>query len=84
VLWESLKHWFLYLNQVAFLNGQEAYNEFKVTCEKLKYRFFKFTQIAFWGGQREENDFPVPGDHLKHQFLELTIFEILVLSRDRN
>jgi len=36
---------------VAFWVGQEAKNEFKVTCEPFKHRFFDFTQVAFWVGQ---------------------------------
>jgi len=42
-----LKHRFLDRNKVAFWDGQEAENEFKVTCESLKLRFLDFIQVAF-------------------------------------
>ena len=51
------RHRFLELTQVAFCFGQEAENEFKVTCDPLKQRFFDFTQVPYWGVQGEENDF---------------------------
>ena len=53
----ALKHRFLDRSQVAFWDGQETENEFKVTCEPLKHRFLDFTQVAFWAGQEEENLF---------------------------
>ena len=34
------------LNKVAFWDGQEAENEFKVTWEPLKHRFLGLTQVA--------------------------------------
>jgi len=71
----ELKHRFLDLTQVAFSDGQEAENEFKVTRDPLKHRFLGFTHFAFWAGQEEGNVFSVPGDHLKHRFLDLTKVE---------
>jgi len=56
---EPLKHRFYDLTQVAFWDGQEAENEFKVICDPLKHRFLDFTQVAYWAGQDEENEFPV-------------------------
>jgi len=53
-------------------DGEDAENEFKLTCEPLKQRFLDFTQVAFRAGQEEENVFPVPGDH----FLCLTQDEL--------
>ena len=49
-----LKQRFLDLNKVAFWDGQEVENEFKVTCEHLKHRFLEFTQVVFLAGQEEE------------------------------
>jgi len=48
---ETLKHRFFELTQVAFWDGQEAEYEFKVTCDPLKHPFFDFTQVAFGAGQ---------------------------------
>jgi len=64
----ALETSFFILTQVAFWVGQDAENEFKVTCEPLKHRFFDFTEVAFWVGQEEVNESPVIGDHLKHRF----------------
>jgi len=50
-----LKHSFLDLSQVAFWDGQDAENEFNVTCEPLKHRFLDFTEVAFWDRQDEGN-----------------------------
>jgi len=36
----ALENRFLDLNQVAFWDGQEAENEFKLPCEPLKHRIF--------------------------------------------
>jgi len=50
--------------QVAFSDGQEAENNFKVTCDPLKLRFLDFNQVALRACQEEENELKVPGDHL--------------------
>ena len=70
--------------QVAFLDGQEAVNEFKVTWKLLIHRLLDYTLVAFWAGQEEENEFPVPGDHLKHCFLELYKLEFWAYQEAEN
>ena len=45
---EILKNHIFELTQVAFWDGQEADNEFNVTCDPFKHRFFNFTQVEFW------------------------------------
>jgi len=40
---EHLKHRFFDLNRVAFLDDQDAENEFKVNYEPLIHRFLQFT-----------------------------------------
>jgi len=52
---ETLKHRFFELRQVAFWDGQKAEYEVKMTCDALKHRFFDFTQVVFWAGQGDEN-----------------------------
>ena len=54
---EALKHRLLDLSQVAFWEGQETENKFKVAYEPLKRRFLDFTQVAFWACEEAENDF---------------------------
>ena len=44
---ETFKHCFYDLTQVAFWDGQEAENEFKVTCEPLKHRFSTSIKLHF-------------------------------------
>ena len=46
---ETLKHRFFELTQVEFWDGQEAENEFKVTCDSLKHRFFKTSPNSNFG-----------------------------------
>ena len=41
------KHCFLDLTQLAFWDGKETENEFKVTCLPLKHPFLELTQVAF-------------------------------------
>ena len=64
---ETLKHRFIELTQVAFWDGQEAENEFKVTCEPLKHRFLDLKQVAFWDGQEAEIEFKLACEPLKHR-----------------
>jgi len=59
----AMKHRFFDVNQVAFWDGQEPENLFKVTCEPMIHHFLDLTQVAFWVLQQEENDFQVPGYH---------------------
>jgi len=47
----SLKQRFLDFYKVAFWDGEDAENEFRVTNEQFKHRFLDFTQVAFWAGQ---------------------------------
>jgi len=44
---EPLKLRFLDVSQVAFCDGEEAENVFKVTCEPLKHCFLDFTKVVF-------------------------------------
>jgi len=60
VQYESLKHRFLDLAQVAFWAGQEAENETAVPREQLKHCFLNLTRVAFWAGQGAKNVFKVP------------------------
>jgi len=69
---------------LAFWEGQEAENEFKVTSEPLKHPFLDLTKYAFSAGQEDENEFQVPGDHLKHRFLDLTKDEFFVCQEAEN
>jgi len=55
--------------QVAFWDGQESENEFKVTCEPLKHCFFDLTQVSYRASQEAENEFKVTCEHLKHRIL---------------
>jgi len=80
----ALETSFFVLTQVAFWVGQEAENEFKVTCDPLKHRFFDFTQIAFSVGQEEVNESPVIGDYFKTSLSRHHQSRILVLSIRRN
>ena len=79
-----MKHRFLDLRQVAFWDGQDAENEFKVTCEPLKHRFLFFTQVAFWAIQEEGNELQVSGDHLKRFFLDLIEVEFWACEEAEN
>jgi len=58
------------LSQVAFWEGQEAEDEFKLTCEPLKHRFLDFTQVKFWACQEAENDFRKQFEHLNRRFID--------------
>jgi len=51
---------FIELKNVAFLIGQEAENDFKVTFDNLNHIFFHFIQITFWAGQEAANELAVP------------------------
>ena len=42
---EALKHRFFGITQVAFLDGQEAEYEFKLTCDPWKHCFLDFSQV---------------------------------------
>ena len=66
---ETFKHRFYVLTQVAFWGGQEAEKEFKVTCESLKQRFLDLNEVAFWDSQEAEIEFKVPCEPLKHRTL---------------
>ena len=65
----DLEHRFFDLTQVAFTVGQDAENEFKLTCEPLKHRFLDLNQVAFWDGPEFENEFKMPCAPLKHRIL---------------
>ena len=69
---DELKHRFLEVTQFVICYGEEAENDFKVTCEPLQYRFPDITQVAFWAVQEVENVFAVLCNHLNHRFLGLT------------
>jgi len=66
---ETLKHRFFETNQVSFWDGQEAENEFKVSCDPLKHRFLDLNQVAFWDGQEAEIELKVQCEPLKHRIL---------------
>jgi len=78
---ETMKHRFFEITQAAFWDGQEAVNEFKVTCDPLKHRFFDFTQGTLWAGKEEENEFPVIGYQLKHRFFDLIKLHLQLVQR---
>jgi len=69
VPFDHLNRRFINLKKVAFLVGQEAENDFKVTFDNMNNRFFVFILIAFWAGVEAENEFAVPCIHEKFAFL---------------
>ena len=47
------------LKKVAFSDGQEATNDFKVIFKNLNHRLFDFIEIEFLSGQEAENKLAV-------------------------
>jgi len=60
---DHLNQRFIELKKVAFLVGQEANNDFKVTFKNLNHRLFVFIEIEFLSGQEAENELAVPCNH---------------------
>ena len=68
---------------LAFWEGQEAENEFKVTSEPLKHPFLDLTKYAFSAGQEDENEFQVLRDPFKHPFSTSTISHFGLVKRKK-